>query len=64
MKKQYIIPEMEVVTIETQKMLAASQLGIGDSSLDAGNALAPELPSGFELPDLTTQEELLDVPGL
>ena len=42
MKKQYIIPEMEVVTIETQKMLAASQIGIGEGTLDAGDALAPE----------------------
>ena len=30
MKKTYIIPEMEVVKIATQQMLASSALGLGD----------------------------------
>ena len=64
MKKQYIIPGMEVVTIETQKMLAASQIGIGEGTLDAGDALAPDMPLGMDIPGLTTPEELLGIPGI
>ena len=45
MKKTYIIPELEVVKVQTQQMLAASTLGIIDSpNIDNPNdVLAPEM---------------------
>ena len=45
MKKTYIIPELEVVKVQTQQMLAASTLGIIDSpNIDNPSAvLAPEM---------------------
>ena len=45
MKKQlYIKPTMEVVTIKNATpLLAGSALGVADGTLDAGDALSPEL---------------------
>ena len=43
MKKIYIIPELEVVKVQTQQMLAASALGIGDNFTDGEDVLAPEM---------------------
>ena len=40
MKKIYQNPEMKVIKIQTAKMLAASQLGIGDSVGSASGAEA------------------------
>ena len=44
MKKQYINPEMEIVTIQTTQMLSASPLGYGNPVDTATGAEAPELP--------------------
>ena len=38
MKKTYIIPELVVVKIATQQMLASSQLGIGSGNADPASA--------------------------
>ena len=45
MKKTYIIPELEVVKVRTQQMLASSTIGIIDSpEIDnPGDVLAPEM---------------------
>jgi hypothetical protein len=43
MKKTYIIPELEVVRIQTQQMLAASVLGIGENYSESETVLAPEM---------------------
>jgi hypothetical protein len=43
MKKTYIIPELEVVKVQTQQMLAASALGIGDNFTAGEDVLAPEM---------------------
>ncbi len=42
MKKTYIIPSLEVIQVKTQQMLAASQVGFGDSVTSATGAEAPE----------------------
>ncbi len=39
MKKTYINPEMEIVNVEVQPMLAAS-LGISNTEVDGSNALS------------------------
>ena len=43
MKKTYIIPELEVVKVQTQQMLAASALGIGTNYIADEEVLAPEM---------------------
>lgn len=44
MKKTYIIPELEVVKVQTQQMLAASTLGVGaDFNSATDEVLAPEM---------------------
>ena len=57
MKKTYIIPEIEVVKVYTQQMLATSTIAIisGDGKVDdPGAVLAPELPNlpGLDLPGI------------
>lgn len=48
MKKTYIIPELEVVRIQTQQMLAASII-VGEAfNSDVDEVLAPELDSYFD----------------
>jgi hypothetical protein len=42
MKKTYINPEMEVVEMKVQQMLAASSIGITEGNIDAGDVGAPE----------------------
>lgn len=42
MKKKYFAPNMEVVKIQTQQMLAASPIPMGDPLNDASGAEAPE----------------------
>lgn len=54
MKKTYIIPELEVVRIETQQMLAASGPVLSDKPYESGEILAP----GMEDP-----EDMLDMPS-
>ncbi len=46
MKKTYFAPEMEIIKIQTQQMLAASPLGFGNPVDNAGDAEAPEY-TGF-----------------
>jgi len=48
MKKTYINPEMEIVKIETQQVIAAS-VGYDETPVGAGSVDAPELP---ELPGI------------
>lgn len=48
MKKIYQNPEMKVIKIQTAKMLAASQLGIGDSVVTAEGADARRYDSFWE----------------
>lgn len=43
MKKIYMIPEVEVVEVQTQQMLAASALGIGQNFTAGDEVLAPEM---------------------
>ena len=44
MKKTYIIPELEVVKVQTQQMLAASVLTVGDAfNAESDVVLAPEM---------------------
>ena len=44
MKKQYVHPTMEVVMINnSEPLLAGSALGVGGGTLDAGDALSPEM---------------------
>jgi len=43
MKKIYMIPEVEVVEVQTQQMLAASALGIGENFTAGEDVLAPEM---------------------
>lgn len=43
MKKIYIIPELEVVKVQTQQMLAASTLGIGENFTNGEEVLSPEM---------------------
>lgn len=47
MKKAYIIPELEVVCIQTQQMLAASVPELSDKAYEGGDILAP----GMEAPE-------------
>lgn len=47
MKKTYIIPEMEIVKVETQQVIAAS-VGFGDGNIDPSAIGAPEMG----IPDL------------
>lgn len=43
MKKTYINPEMEIVKIKTQQLLAGSvNAPVSDETQDNGDALAPE----------------------
>lgn len=48
MKKTYYAPDMEIVNVETQQMLAAS-VGFGEGTMPGGNAAAPELDFGPDL---------------
>ena len=43
MKKTYINPEMEIVEIKMQALLAGSLPLIDDETVDTGDVLAPEL---------------------
>ena len=43
MKKIYMIPEVEIVEVQTQQMLAASALGIGENFAEGDVVVAPEL---------------------
>lgn len=48
MKKTYIIPELEVVCIQTQQMLAASVPELSDKAYEGGDILAPGMdPEGM-----------------
>ncbi len=38
MKKTYINPEMEIVKIETQQIIATSSLGMGSGDVNPGGA--------------------------
>lgn len=38
MKKTYINPEMEIVKIETQQIIATSSLGMGGGTIPPGSA--------------------------
>lgn len=56
MKKTYIQPDMEIMKIETQQMLATSIPLDGGTPVDNGNALAPEFP------EILTSEDLFGIP--
>ena len=44
MKKQYIQPTIEVIEMNyVSPLMAGSALGIGDGTLDADDALSPEM---------------------
>ena len=55
MKKTYIIPELEVVRIETQQMLAASGPELSGKAYEGGDII---LAPGMEDP-----EDMLDMPS-
>ena len=50
MKKKYFSPELEVVKVATQQMLAAStqSMGIGSGTQDGGNACSPGMDDDFD----------------
>ena len=48
MKKTYIIPELEVVKIATQQMIATSGPLVSGTTDDLGDLLAPEADFGFD----------------
>lgn len=48
MKKKYINPELEVIKIGTQQMLANSTFGINTTSVDGDNALGREFDDEFD----------------
>ena len=48
MKKTYINPEMEIIEIKMQQMLAASTLGINEEEVGGGSALGHEFDDDFE----------------
>ncbi len=47
MKKTYINPEMEIVNVEVQQMLAAS-LGISSTEVDGSQALGRDADFSFD----------------
>jgi hypothetical protein len=47
MKKTYINPEMEIIEIKMQQMLAASTLGINEEEVGGGSALGREFGDEF-----------------
>ena len=52
MKKEYFAPEMEIVNIKNQQLLAGSQNApLDDTTQDNGAALAPEVQEVLELFD-------------
>ncbi len=52
MKKTYFAPEMEIVNIKNQQLLAGSQNApLDDTTQDNGAALAPEVQEVLELFD-------------
>lgn len=63
MKKQYIIPTMEIVEITVNSLICTSLNMTGDPASN-GDALAPDMPLGMDIPGLTTPEELLGIPGI
>lgn len=52
MKKQYIIPEAEVIEVKTNQLLMASKMDVLDGELEnSGDILAPE--GNFDDEDLS-----------
>ena len=49
MKKKYLQPEVEVMLMETQEMIATSTLGYGESVSDAGEAESREAEDIFNM---------------
>ena len=49
MKKTYINPQMDIIEIKTAGMLATS-FPLNNTTIDAGQSLAPEFGPGMETP--------------